>query len=594
MLKNKNSNKNKVVVTAANVEVIGKTQQKSKQPKPRKTRNGPSKKSENTLGQATGQMAPKTAFALMDQGAEGFIESYVDPCGTHRSGLDIKKIPDGAFPMSAVAEYRFIDTIPAPGRDLASVEPQLMINMSQLYILTPLLRAPCILLVNLLSQEFSDAIMAGFAKAWANLPTRESGQFPNWVSFAAQDETPTTNPVNYFTVLTPDTLSSLDTPSDLGISKVLKSWRIVSQGISAHFNVPDLVNQATAVMSRVSADIANVSPVREHVRGYDEFYLHSEPPSVTNRFAISAVFPSGGVNRPPINILNALGGLPTASVTSDVNFRNSSGSFTISVGEDFQYIEVASQVFLLNISTGSQLLVRDWTTNPLSTRMYVREPLDDDTIPIGEVNNTMTQVTLPIVQQKDMLAQIVSSTEFLMKDYEGVYLPNSIWKPIFEPQTATAYRKILFVNDSSDLSDLDDPTVGWFDSYDKNFGFAVTNIQGMSQAAAPLIKVIRTDEQIPAQHSIVGAYTTRASTANPVALTTATSMVDRLPMGYPVDFNDFGKLFNLVRTALKKMPVALAHALNIASEVQSAIDDVETLDYTSNNPRRTRVTRGRG
>lgn len=591
MLKNKNS-KNRVVVTAANVEVVGRTRQETKQQKPRKTRKRPNKKSENTLGQATAQMAPRTAFVMMDQGAEGFIESYVDPCGTHRSGLDIKKIPDGAFPMSAVAEYRFIDTIPAPGRDLATIEPQLMINMSQLYILTPLLRAPCILLVNLLSQEFSDKIMAGFARAWANLPTRESGQFPNWVSFAAEDETPTTVPVNYFTVLTPDTLSSLDTPSDLGISKVLKSWRIVSQGISAHFNVPDLVNQATAVMSRVSADISSISPIREHVRGYDEFYLHSQS---GNPFSIAAVFPSGLLNQPPINILNAGGGLPTPAVTSDVNFRNSGGTFVISVGDQFQYIAQGNfQVFLYNITTGAQMQVRDWTGNPTSTRMYVREPLDDDSIPIGEMNNTMTQITLPIVQQKDMLAQIVSSTEFLMKDYEGVYLPNAIWKPIFEPQTATAYRKILFVNDSSDISDLDDPTLGWFDSYDKNFGFAVVNIQGMSQAAAPMIKVIRTDEQIPAQQSIVGAYTTRASTANPVALTTAMSMVDRLPMGYPVDFNDFGKLFNLVRTALKKMPVALAHALNIASEVQSAIDDVETLDYVSNNPRRTRVTRGRG
>jgi hypothetical protein len=220
--------------------------------------------------------------------------------------------------------------------------------------------------------------------------------------------------------------------------------------------------------------------------------------------------------------------------------------------------------------------------------MYVREALDVE-IPISEVRSDMTKMILPMVQQKDLQAQIVGTSSFLMKDYEGVYLPNQIWKPIFEPQVATSYTKIVFVNDQSELSDLDDPTVGWFDSCDRNFGFAVVNIQGMSQSAAPLVKIIRTDEQVPSAKSLVGAYTTRCSPPCPVALDVTRALTDRLPMGYPADFNSMGKLFG-IRGMLKNMPVALAHAMNISSQIGRIVDDISELDVPSKNPRRVRFS----
>jgi hypothetical protein len=498
----------------------------------------------------------------------------------------VKKIPDAAFPISAVAEYRFLDTIPAPNKDLSTIEPLLNVNMSQLYILTPLLRAPCILLVNLLSEEFSDSIMAGFAKAWANIVKREDAQFPNWVGFFPSGSDEISPPVNFFVVLTPDTLSSLDTPSDLGISEVLKAYRFVSHGIEIKFNVPDLVNQATSVMARVPAEATNITPQREHVRGYDEFYIHAGSGIEPN---IVSIFPGGATGVPPINQLDSSGTLPSPTVQADNNFRNQSGTFTINVGETFRYESVDGRIYLVNLTTDTRLVVRSWAGTPNSTRMYVREALDVE-IPISEVRSDMTKMILPMVQQKDLQAQIVGTSSFLMKDYEGVYLPNQIWKPIFEPQVATSYTKIVFVNDQSELSDLDDPTVGWFDSYDRNFGFAVVNIQGMSQSAAPLVKIIRTDEQVPSAKSLVGAYTTRCSPPCPVALDVTRALTDRLPMGYPADFNSMGKLFGMIRGMLKNMPVALAHAMNISSQIGRIVDDISELDVPSKNPRRVRFS----
>lgn len=535
--------------------------------------------------QASNFSGPKVP---LDSETLGFIESYVDPCGVHRSGLDVKKIKDAAFPVSAVAEYRFIDTIARPGRDLSSTDLVSGANMSQLYLLTPLLRAPLILLVNLLSQEFSDEIMAAFGRAWAGIASRDSATFPNWVSFNTDDEPPGPEPVNWFTVLSPDTLQSLDAPNELGISSVLKSYRFVSQGVDIRFNVPDLINQATAVMARVAADVSSIEPIREHVRGYDEFYLQwsSLPNPIINAF-----FP-GGASGSPINELSFSGVFPSPVLPATTIFRNGTGTFRIDIGDLWQYQTNGSIIYLVNLSSSTRVQLRDWSASAGSLRMYYRGALDAD-IPINEVRSDMTKMVLPPVLQKDMQAQIVSTTSYLMKDDEGVYLNNQIWRPIFDPQSATSFKKIIFVNELSNLADLDDPNTGWYDSYDKNFGFAMVNIQGMSQTAAPLVKMIRTDEQVPSKKSIVGAYTTRCTGSNPIALQVAQTMVDRLPMGFPASFNGMGKLFSMVTTALKHMPLALAHAMNLTTQISDLVDSVGELDTIGKNPRRVRVTRER-
>jgi len=448
-----------------------------------------------------------------------------------------------------------------------------------LLILTPMLRAPCIVLLNVLSQEFSDEIIAAFCKAWANIQNRDDAVYPEWIGFVTEGEVSINN---YFTVLLPDTLSDLSPPNALGISSELKAYRFVSQGVEVRFNVPDLVNQASVVMARGPAETSSIVPQREHARGFDEFYLHITSGGSP---AITALFPSGREG-PPINQLNWSGSFPSPLTISDSAFRNQAGTFSIAVGDHFGYEFIGGLIYLTNYEAPvTRLLIRDISQSPNSTRMYVRESLLDDVdLPIDEIRDDMTQMVLPLITQKDMQAQIVSAASYLMKDYEGVYLPNQNFKPIFEPQEATSYRKIVLVNSLSRMEELDDPTVGWFDSYDKNFGFAVVNIQGMSQVAEPFVKVIRTDEQFPTAKSKIGAYTTRCSAPNSVALDTARCIADKLPMGFPADFNSMGKLFEMVTGVLRKMPVALAHAMNISSQIGHVVDEIEELDVISKNP----------
>jgi len=538
-----------------------------------------------------------SGYCVVDPESEGMIETYVDPCGVHRSGLDVKKIKDGAFPISAVAEQRFIGTLTAPNETLENNNSQLFVNMSQLYLMTPLLRAPCILICNMRSKEFGLTLMASFCKAWASLPTRESAYWPAWYPFLNGDEVIVNDlPVyeNYFTVLTPTTLKQLDVPSDLGISALLKAYRFVGQGVEIRFNVADLVNQATAVMARFSADTDTISPIREHIRGFDEAYLQAfalipgDP-----GFATSVAIATGSGLIPPYLSDFSYSGtvFPSPIQVSDVILRNASGSFLIDIGDQFYYEVIGGgQVILRNVTTTQFITVRI-AGQPVSTvRLYYRAPLSNETEPIGEIQNEMTSMVLPPVEQADLQAQNVSTATYLMKDYEGVYLPNQIWNPLFLPQTATSFRKVIFLNSKVKLEDVDDPLLGWYDSYDKNFGFGIINIQGMSQAAAPLVKMIRTDEQVPASNSIIGAYTTRCTAPNPVALDVARCLVDRLPMGFPADYNSMGKLFSLVKQVIINMPVALAHIMNISSEIGGIIDMLEGTELSEKkNPKRRRT-----
>jgi len=521
----------------------------------------------------------------------GMVQTYVDPCSTNRIGLEVKKIKDDAFRVSAAAEYRFIGPVAAPTRSLSTInaEGQLVNNMSWLILQTSLLRAPFILLVNLRSREFGSEIMKGFSRAWATLPDRDSAFWPNYYQFIsgeeALDDTGVVILENYFTVLTPTALKALTEPDANGVSSILTQFRTVGQGIDLHFNVPSAIDQAAAIMSRFPSTISSITPMRNHVRGFDEYYLvASQPGAIQGFVSVSFRSPTNEVI-PPLSdfeLINvSVPNLPgsTPAFISTVNVRNSTGSFTIDVGDSCGYSRLlgTNTIVLRNLSTGQTLSVLAIGSLAQSTRLYVRLPLTDtDSVPINEMSDVMTTITLPPLTQADCGQMNVATSVFDLKDYGGIYLPNQIWKPIFEPQQSTEYRKVIFLLPGLSLEEVDYPGLGWYDSYDKNFGIAVINILGMSQAAIPQLHAVRADEQMPASDSFIGAYTTDCAGANIPMLDAARTIVDEFTVGFPHGFSGLSDVIGMVSEVMGNMPVAEAHTLNVANKVKKVIDMVKT------------------
>jgi hypothetical protein len=74
---------------------------------------------------------------------------------------------------------------------------------------------------------------------------------------------------------------------------------------------------------------------------------------------------------------------------------------------------------------------------------------------------------------------------------------------------------------------------------------------------------------------VIGAYATRCGHKDPIALQVAQEMADRMPHGFPAGYNSLGAMFKMVTEVLHKLPIALAHANNIAREVGNVIDCVQ-------------------
>lgn len=540
------------------------------QARPRTPAPAPKKKTvtfENFPGVITDK-GPTTLCQLSDA-AMNWVIRYTDPCGVHHRFSGPHRIPDGAVPFSAPAEVRFVDTLYRPNQTLAETD-QTGKNGSWLYMLVPILRAVGIVLFNDESKEFNNEIMVAFCKAWANSVAgdRQAVVFPNWVKFHSSESLGNT----YFTVLQSSALSKILPPSEAGDSPLLNQFRNSAYGLVMQHNTPTLFDQGTSVTAVFNCNSSFQEVSFDSLTGFNGVYFNWLP---TNAF-LEVRSPAGEQIDAMSDFAYSGGSFPSPVFESQVTVRSSSGQFSISVGDSCRYLNDNFTLVIENITKSTVFRLADLTlTSNQSVRMYFRfTEQPDDKTEIGSYNNRINVITLPPVRQDDVLQSDTSGVQTILKEYGGVYLVNEIFEPVFSMAEANAYSKIVFSTEGFNLDDAANPTLGWYDTMDVNFGIAVGNMQTIPYAAAPFTKIVRDDEQVPSTGSIVGLYATTTEPPDDVAMMIAKALKAKLPHGLPASANGFGTLFKLVSKVISKVPVAAAHAYNIAHTVSGVVDSV--------------------
>jgi len=137
---------------------------------------------------------------------------YVDPCGVHHRGFGVVNVTDGAIPFSADAEVRIVSTLTRPNATRCEIDLEGK-NGSWVLLLTPLMRAPGILIFNDISSEIDNRIQVKFCTAWAQsgaFADRDSVAFPNWQLFDDDEETGK----SYYCVVQSSALSKVLPPNE--------------------------------------------------------------------------------------------------------------------------------------------------------------------------------------------------------------------------------------------------------------------------------------------------------------------------------------------------------------------------------------------
>jgi hypothetical protein len=555
--------------------------------KPRNNKNKPKAQPASGIGTGLGPQAYSDLFkenaALTDAG-EGWVQAYIDPCGVHRTSLDLKRPGDGAFPISAIAEFRFIDTVSMPFNTIESVDMTGK-NFSLLILQSPLMRGMAILVCHIHSREFDDVVMSSFSRAFAQIQSRNDAYYPNWVPCDLVEIVgPVATPVLFFTVLTPSALKAIQEPDSLGISTFLNQFRFTTYGVEVDHNTPTLFDQGTFVTGCFNCSVEPYTYEENHVRSFDPFYLNLNvtPGPVVHLLALIE-----GAPAPALSTLNYVGTLPSPLILMDFTLRNSSGSVVFPLGSFVLYENLGALCILRQNLTSNYLVLGPVVVNSnQQTRLYSRiELLDTLTEAIYPADGQVNKLILPPCTQADIQQMNVSAVHGLLKDCvsarnktigdeaSSCYLSNRIWEPVFLPQDSTNFRKCIIVSQGDQLADLVDGSTGWHDSFDKNFGWGVMNLQSVPWAAAPLIHAVRTDEQVPGHNSIIGAYATRAGYKEPLALDIALTASSRLPHGH-VRTGGNGGLFNKITNMLQRLPKVLATGGNVASRLSEIIDNL--------------------
>jgi len=522
--------------------------------------------------------------SVLDPDVEGWLLNYLDPCGEHRTGLDWKKVPDGAMPQSAPFEWRFLDTITRPGQTLAEVDTTTR-NFSMLILQTPLFRSGCLCLVHLLSSEFDDKVMDSFNRSFNTIDDSSRALYPNWVATDLVEMVGIEEKsVLYWCNLQSDAVDQIIRPTDTGASTLINQFRFTGYGVDVMHNTPTLFDQATCVMGCFNANMNKISINHSEFRGWEYRYLltYIAPDPMVNgiyNVANRLAFANGDfVLDSSITWVGALVGPdyegPTLVATE--RLRIPASSFVIDVGDEFRYDGVRGRMRIYNITTDISYTISPIPAGPISNtvRVYILEPVADDVEILPEdYLQSVTQLFLPPTTQASIQQQDVQATHYLMKDYGGVYLPNRIWEPVFFPQSAGNYGRVVIANQNTTVNDMDSPR-GWFDSLDLNFGIGVMNFQSMPYAAAPFIKMIRSDEWVPGKGSLLGGFVTRSGHNDEIIRELALTISKRTKHGYPSTFNGLGLLMANVSTMLARLPRAFAHAGNIAHNVNNIVDQL--------------------
>lgn len=510
-------------------------------------------------------IAPKHD-GLTDQ-AQQLVVLYCDPLGESTRSTDAARVCDGALQVSAGAFFREVTTLSLPWSEAGEVELLSGQVYSMLVLQMPLLRQLCMVIVHSQGKEFDDQTMNYVFEEYANIDPA-SVMYPAWI--------PSGDPNGYvwFTLVDASAMRNITPPSAAnGVSPTIDSYRFSSQGVEVFFNTPDLVNQGTVVAIRYPLNHATKTiNVEAALVGADPHYLHS---TRTSGDAGVSVALNGHENELFPVFAGVLTDFPSPPTAATFGYRNASGSFNVAIGNMVHYRIVTNNVQIFNATT-NQFLVLFSVIGPtgisfFNTRFY------ETANPAGPVREEALEgsyhvITLPPLQQNDMLQQNVKATTNLLKDWNGVYLPSCIYEPVFHVTHAVDYHKTVLVNSLSNLLNMTDPGAGWHDTVEQNFSVAVINMQGIPYAARPMLKLGRSVEIVGSQHSIIGAFATGAPIVQGEALDVMRAFTDCQPHGYPPAYNGLGVLAGKLFGVLNKIPAYMQSARNIARCVENICD----------------------
>jgi hypothetical protein len=505
----------------------------------------------------------------LSEHAKAFVLRYLDSCGEHRFQLDSAKVPDGALQTSAVPQARFLDTIELPFQTVGNTQLDGS-TYSMLFLQFPFFRSLGFILVNKLDVEWDDEVLASFCRVLSSLSSRLDATYPNFYVIPTLTPEATT----WFTIVDVKALRDITPPSEVGVSQTIESFRTTSMGMSIRFNTPALINQGTFAASRYPVNSGTKSRHTAEIADYDPaFWL----------FSLPAVFGSIVIQTTPS--VNGTG-IPTGSLTlpvewtTSVALRNISGSFRADVADDLRLeilaVDTINFLRLSNVTQSTRLDIGvALRPTSLTLPIYYRS-IDIEEFESGEVDDTLTVVTLPPLTQADIQQANPRSTSGLLKDWSGVYLPSAIFEPVFKVTSSIEYGKIAMASRKSTLDDYGSPNAGYFDTVDSNFGLGVINMRSIPYACKFQVKLERTDEIVPANASIISLFATGCPEDECLAVQVAKGLSDLEAHGYPVDYNGLGILFNKMNAALLLLPKAMGTVSNIGECIAAVSQEVSS------------------
>lgn len=509
----------------------------------------------------------------LDDPHQGFLYQLLDPNDEHFT-QHMYKIPDGALSMSALLQFRFVETVWPPFVNRTSTDLTGR-NYSALFLQVPFFRCLGVYIVHRLGQEFGSLEINSFIRTFLTLNSdQDTLYFPNWhaTDLVENPGTPEEEPLMYFTLFSTNALRNLEPPSELGISATISQYRICGQGVTIGENSPDLFNQGTCeagqfninqTFNTFNADSGGGDAIPTTLAGY--FTPSTQQVAITS--STTYVIPSFGFIS-----------LPSPTWTSDHIILLKSGTRLASPGEALRYERTGNTINIVNQVTGAlQSLVQIAPSNASGTAFvarlyYVRA--EDDPIP-NVVDSKNVQVSLPPVTQQQLAQADVLSDCKIFSRNGGVYQPLRFWQPVFNMQQASNYGKLYFANTFTTAEDVVNTTGGgYFDSSDLNFGIGVMNFQAVPYAAAPLIKINRTVEVVPAENSVYGPVVTGCPTQCSEVIELARSTIMSEPHVYDGDENGLGllfsKLISILPHVIKGTKTAVAAGKDIASRIREA------------------------
>lgn len=495
----------------------------------------------------------------------GFLERHLDACGEYRTALDFGKVPDGTLPQSVSGQFRGAFTIRHPGADPMNVP--LDGRMWSLLILSlPTWRHSFLLIGDLVRPEVTQAGINVVLEEVNNKINIDGATWPNW----------STTPLEglYWSVVGWDAISSAPPPTDLGVSPFIEDFRITGEGFTFQHNTPSLINQGVVVAAQFNPNTEFRDVTGEITGGKLSANLRMEITNIGAAINVIVGRLPGVVDYPWVvsTTMPAEEGAisPTLEVISRVTTPE--GVLLYDVGDLLRFTRITVATWLLQRQVAGagpwEEVIPGVNINDALTT-YVR--IIEDDVSVSRVNC----LTVPPFSQQGMMQQTSKTVQFLLKEYNGIYVVKRVWQPVMTMTSASSYAPLRFINRDTTATSIS-TSIGQFnDTFDTNYGIAVLNCTSLPLACAPYIKVIRSWEAVPSEGSPWGPFTTGTPPKDDLALVIAKTVADLDPFAYPLDYNGFGLLFGKIVAIVNKIPKVLQTAANVANVVAEVCTSVQ-------------------